>query len=152
LGIGLKLENNTNRQVRAAVVTLVNVSSNDLAVLDPVSSGRLRLEPDSIRNWGGSTWEWVGKDQAMLPPEEGAVIVLKPGQGTSVQVDLSRPEWFVRKRDAVPQSITGLRDFAGFRFVYQAPEKAACAGLRNAGLVWHGLLRSQVFTGGGRLD
>lgn len=153
LGISLKLENNTNRQVRAAVVTLMNVSSNDLVVLDPAFGGRLRLEPDSIRNTGVVTaWEWVGKDQAVAPPEEAEVIVLKPGQGTSVQVDLSRPEWFVRKRDAVPQSITGLRDFTGFRFVYRPPGKAACAGLRDAGLVWHGLVRSQMFTGGGRLD
>lgn len=152
LGIGLKLENTTNRQVRAATVTLVNVSSNTLAVVDPVSSGRLRLEPDSTRGWGPNAWEWVGKDRPILPPTEAMVVVLKPGEEKPVHVDLNQPEWFIRKPTVAAQSIGAVQDFAGFRFVYQAPDKAACAKLPNPGLIWHGELRTQVFTSGGRWD
>ena len=152
LGIGLKLENTTNRQVRAAMVRLVNVSSNELAVVDPIASGRLRLVPDSTRNWGPNDWEWVGKDSSMVPPTEAMVIVLKPGEEKAVQVDLTQPEWFIRKPGEAPKSIADSRDFAGFRFVYQAPYRASCAALKNAGLIWHGALRSQVFISGGRWD
>lgn len=152
LGIGLKLENTTNRQVRAATVTLVNVSSNVLAVMDPSSGGWLRLESDSRQNWGPNEWGWTGKDHPGVPPVDGNVIVLKPGEEKSAHIDLTEPIWFVSKGKEPPRAISELRDFAGFRFVYKAPDRLACAKLRNAELIWHGTLQSQVFTSVGRWD
>lgn len=152
LGIGLKVENTTNRQVRAVTVTLVNVSSNVLAVIDPSTSGWLRLESDSRQNWGPNEWMWTGKDLPVVTPVDGDVILLNPGEEKSVHIDLTQPSWFVRKANESPRSIGELRDFAGFRFVYQAPDRLACAKLRNAGVIWHGTLSSQAFTSAGRWD
>lgn len=152
LGIELKLENGTNRQVRAATVGIVNVSSNEMVVLDPGAPGCLGMESEDRRNWGGQQGKWVGEGRTAAPVTEASVVVLKPGESRSVAVDFSRPEWFVAMPGETPKPVGELRNFAGFRFVYRIPDKAACRHLQRAEALWHGELRSQMFTGGGRWD
>lgn len=152
VGIGLHLENNTNRQVRAATVSIMNVSSNDIVVPDPAAAGCLRLEADGQRNWGGPQGVWVGAGRQYPPLTDADVVVLKPGESRAVTVDLSRTEWFVAMSGESPKAVSELQNFTGFRFVYRVPGKEACRDLLKAEQLWHGELMSQAFTSGGRWD
>jgi uncharacterized membrane-anchored protein len=153
LGIGMKLEtvSTTNRQVRAATLTLVNVSSNALAVADIPGGRSLSLENDWVRSWGDREWKWVGAGRARTAATDADVMVLKPGESHVIRVDMTRPEWFV-KNTGETNSISEITAFGSmFRLMYRAPSPEECRDLKKGSLIWQGELPSRAF-GGGRVD
>ena len=166
LGIGLDLEAkevvgaNTRRQRQtvAATVRLLNASSNDLAIVDLPRARSLALVPDAQS--GDSAWRWSHEGEAQLAPEPGHVIVLKPGQIHAFKVTFDDPVWSVTKQETEPSAKPApikLADLtpdwsARFRLEYRPPDRAACAHLPNANLIWHGRLPSRAFNPGGNID
>jgi uncharacterized membrane-anchored protein len=151
LGIGLKMENTTNRFVRSITVQLMNVSSNNLAIVDVPGGASLTLEADRFRSWGERDWAWVGRKAPGPVLSDGHVVVLKPNEVHEIRVDLERPEWFVTKRGSEPKSLGGLGWNAMFRLVYRSPSAEECRRLKQGELIWQGELMSRAF-GGGRVD
>jgi hypothetical protein len=151
LGVGLKMDMVSNRFVRAVTFQLVNVSSNDLAIVDLPGGRSLTLEDDWIRGWGNHDWQWVGPKTPAPAVTDADVFVLKPNESREIRVNLESPEWFVSKPGEGPKSLSGLGWDAMFRLVYHAPDDAACLGLKHAGIIWHGEIVSRAF-GGGRVD
>mgnify|MGYP005847710217 CR=1 FL=1 len=85
------------------------------------------------------------------PPADSDVTVLEPEAERVYEIDLSRKPWHLAADEGtVP--IGALPPAARFRLVYAPPDAAACRGLDNAGLIWHGELPSQAFNGAGRVD
>ncbi len=152
LGVGLELDMATNRQVRGATVSIVNVSSNDLEIVDPAWKGCLRLECDNRRSWSGNAWEWVGGKEMPSIPDSAGVILIKPGESKSVAVDLCKPEWFVYEPGKAPVPLQEIGTVAAFRFVYFVPPAGKSDEDRRCDRVWRGELRSQLFTTRGRWD
>ncbi len=166
LGIGLRLETKeetgTNgkrlRRTVAATVRLFNASSNDLAVVDLVGGRSLALVRANERSDG--RWHWAHEAEGQPGPESGRVIVLKPGQSHSIAVGFDDPMWSVWKEDkgkpgqrAYVSLAELTRDWsARFRFEYRPPDRAACAKLPNANLIWHGRLASRAFNTAGAID
>ena len=151
LGIGLKLETNTNRVTRAAVVKLMNASSNDLAIVDLPGGESLSLETDWLRSWGEKDWTWVGTDKPRPAVAEEHVRLLKPGETHEIPVNLMDPAWFVSKPGEKPKPLADLGWGASFRLVYRPPSADECRHLRQSVLIWHGTLSSRAFSGG-RID
>ena len=156
LGIGLTVDTvgQTNRQARAATaatVKLMNVSSNEIAIVDPPGGGMLELETDWTRSWGDQGWSWVmaGKPRPTVTDDD--VIILKPGQQREIRVDLTQPAWFVAKEKQAARPIRELSRGEMFRLIYRPPSVESCRGLKHAALIWHGELPSSAF-GGGRVD
>ena len=153
LGIGTKLEmvSSTNRSIRAVTITLMNVSTNTLAVVDPKDGHSLSLEADPARSWGNHHWQWVGLGRSLPVVTDADVVVLKPGDSHLIRVDLTQPEWFVTA-DKTVKSMPELQDSGSmFRLIYHSPTMEQCRSLKNASLIWHGDLPSRAF-GGGRVD
>lgn len=129
----------------------MNVSSNDLAIVDMPGGGSLTLEPDRFRNWGEREWSWVGPKEPGVAVSDANVVVLKPNEVHEIRVDLERPEWFVTKPGSEPKSLAGLDWGAMFRLVYRSPSADDCRQLKQGHLIWQGELMSRAF-GGGRVD
>jgi uncharacterized membrane-anchored protein len=151
LGMGLSFVTATNRQVRSVTVRLVNVSSNDLAVVDAPGGRSLTMEPDAFRAWNEPEWQWVGAQTPRPDLLDEDVRVLKPGESHEIRVDLESPEWFVSKPGDKPRGVGGLAWRAMFRLAYRSPSPEACRRLKHGSLIWQGELLSQAF-GGGRVD
>jgi len=166
LGIGLDLEPkevvvaNARQQRRtvAAAIRLLNASSNDVAVVDLPGGRSLGLVPDA--RWGDTLWRWSHEDQAQPAPEPGHVIVLKPGQVHAIRITFDDPLWSVVKKEedrsakAAPVKLAEITEdwSARFRLEYRPPDRAACANLPNAKLVWHGRMPSRAFNPTGNID
>ncbi|MEI6788404.1 MAG: GDYXXLXY domain-containing protein [bacterium] len=153
LGVGTKLEtvSPTNRQIRSVILTLMNVSSNTLAVVDQPGGRSLSLENDWIRSWGTRDWKWVGADLARPAATDAEVMVLKPGESHVIRIDMTRPEWFVENAGKT-NGINEIQQFGPmFRLMYRAPSPEECRGLKHGSLIWQGELISSAF-GGGRVD
>ncbi len=153
LGVGTKLEtvSPTNRQIRSVTLTLMNVSSNTLAVVDQPGGRSLSLENDWIRSWGTRDWKWVGADLARPAVADADVKVLKPGESHVIWIDLTRPEWFFENAGKT-NSISEIQQFGSmFRLMYRAPSPEECRDLKKGALIWQGKLPSRAF-GGGRVD
>ena len=166
LGIGLELHYPPPKKAEqsflgapnAAIVCLLNAGDKDLAVVDLPGGRSLGLAPDF--EWSESPWRWVheGKSQPQPAPED--VIVLKPGQAHKIRVDFKDPVWSVAKEGAphsakagpMPHSQVTDDASANFRFEYRPPDRAACKGLPNADLIWHGRLLTSVFWRNYRVD
>ncbi|MFZ4394430.1 MAG: GDYXXLXY domain-containing protein [Kiritimatiellia bacterium] len=155
LGIGLKLvtepSSNRNTVVRMATVQLMNVSSNDLAVVDLPDAQSLVLENDSIRSWGDHNQSWVLAGQPRAAVTDADVVVLKPGQQRDIPVDLSQSRWFVSNGKEPPKALRDVSPGSMFRLRYRPPSREECRNLQQAALIWHGELPSSAF-GGGRVD
>ena len=153
LGIGMKLEmvSPTNRQVRAATIQLVNVSSNDVAIIDLPDAQSMALENDWIRSWGNRDVSWVMAGKPRAQATDDHVVVLKPGGQHEIHVDLTQPHWFVSKGNEQAKSLRDLQGGSMFRLIYRPPDPGECQGLKRASLIWHGELPSPAF-GGGRVD
>ncbi len=155
LGVGTQIEMAappTNREIRAVTITLMNVSSNALAVVDRRDGGSLSLENDEARSWRNDEGKWVGPRQSPLPLTDADVILLKPGESHAMKVDLTKPEWFVSIPGGETQAIARLQSFGVmFRLIYQAPSAEECRSLEKASFIWHGKLVSSAF-GRGRVD
>ncbi|MBU4199599.1 MAG: GDYXXLXY domain-containing protein [Verrucomicrobia bacterium] len=166
IGIGLAIENDeqtatnnlsnrtvTNRVVVAATLTLMNASSNAIAVVDLPQGKSIDLGPDTIRGWSRNNWAWTSADQQRPAPTDADVHVLKPGEKYSIRIDLRDPQWFVRQGKEPPRAITGLGEWSDqFRLFYRPPAREECRQLQHANLIWHGNLPSRAFNGGGRVD
>jgi uncharacterized membrane-anchored protein len=166
LGIGLQLDTKeqpgagTRRQRQAvgATVRLFNASSNDLAVVDLPEGGSLALV--SVRSWGETHWRWVNEAQAQPVPQASQVVVLKPGESRSIKVSFLDPQWSVlleakgRPAGQGPVRFADVKEnlFDPFRLEYRPPDRAACANLPNAGLIWHGRLASRAFNPSGSVE
>lgn len=154
LGIGLKLEtvSPTNRQTQAATVKLVNVSSNNIAIVDLPLGRSLSLECDSLRSWGDRELVWVLAGKPRPAATDQDVVVLKPGEHHEIRVDLTQPDWFVGKAGITPLSLRDLPQWGTmYRLVYRPPTVAESRNLRHAAILWHGELPTRAF-GGGRVD
>ncbi len=168
IGIGLALSNETrtvtndfgNRIVTnrfpvvvTATVTLLNASSNDLAVVDLPGGQSLELAADTLRGWAHNPWNWTGAGRTRPAPTDADVQVLKPGETHAFRVDLGNPDWFVSRSNEPPRTVSGLAAWSDrFRLWYSPPPEEACRQLQRAGLIWHGRLPSRAFTGGGQVD
>lgn len=166
LGIGLEIETvplaQTNRprarQPIAAKVKLSNATTNDLAIVDLPDGRSLTLITDM--QWGEAHWQWVATAEVQPKPEAAQVILLKPGDTHTIRVSFREPRWLVRgspSGDRTKMETRSLADLgddfsARFRFVYQPPNRAACAGLPHEQLIWHGRLPSRAFSPAGTVD
>jgi len=166
LGIGLQLEmkdepgisGQRQRRAVAATVRLFNASSNDLAVVDLPAGQSLALVP--VPGWGDSRWRWVHEGEAQPAPEADQVVVLKPGQSHSIKTAFNDPLWSVveevkgKPGEHNPVTLAELKQNwpARFRLEYRPPDRAACAHLPNASLIWHGRLASRAFNPLGSID
>ena len=149
LGMGLARETGTNRLIRAATITLKNMSSNEIAIVDLPGGASLSLENDFMRGPTDKEWSWVNAGQEPPAATDDHVRMLKPGQAHDIRVDLSDPAWFVRKDGGKPVPISELGWGPWFRLVYRPPALEDCAHLGNAGKIWRGRLLSRAFNGGG---
>ena len=102
----------------------------------------------------------VARVGPMPMPTAADVIVLDPGETHEVNLDFSRPEWFVVKEPRegetpeAPQPFEDLRNVwdAWFRIEYAPPPAEASRGLPNAELIRHANLRTRSFNPSGGLD
>jgi uncharacterized membrane-anchored protein len=146
------------RRAVGATVRLFNASSNKLAVVDLPNAGSLALVP--VPASGATRWHWAQEAQAAPAPQASNIIVLRPGEMHSLDVHFSDPQWSVisdstgRKSAGSPVRLTDLKgDWSErFRLEYRPPDRAACAGLPNADLIWHGRLTSRAFNPLGNVD
>ena len=166
LGIGLNLTTTNlprnagpiRQRNLAADIRLLNASSNDLAIVDRPGGRSLALVPDS--QWQENPWGWSQADQPLPAPEASQVIVLKPGQVHTIHVPFDDPYWSVLgqpPRGSTNRAPVKLVDVdqdwrSRFRFEYRAPDRAACANLPNAALIWHGRLPTRAFQPAGVVD
>jgi uncharacterized membrane-anchored protein len=79
------------------------------------------------------------------------VVTLEPDATGFVEIDLSDPDWLVNFQGKA-QEPGELQWQERFRIVYQPPDAAACAHLREANLVWHGRMSTAAFHGRGNID
>ena len=144
---------NRTAQVRTATVQLMNVSSNDLAVVDLPDAQSLALENDQIRSWEDRSQTWVLASQPRTAVTDADVVVLKPGEQREITVDFALPRWFVTNGQTPAQSLRDLTSGDMFRLIYRPPSRAECRNLTHAALIWHSELPSAAFSSGsGRVD
>jgi uncharacterized membrane-anchored protein len=143
----------TNRVVDTATVTLLNASTQDLAVVDLPGAASLSLEQDLSRDWAPQTWTWVGRTGTPPTPTDAHVRLLKPGEKHTISIAFANPAWFVSTKDGTPQPVTGLPPWESrFRLVYRSPSPDACRALQAGNRIWQGELRSRAFNGSGGMD
>jgi len=152
LGIKLDLEvphANTHGKTKrstGAVISLVNLSSNSLAVIDSLQA--LALLPDTTQWNENVKWNW--KSTPVRDPLR--VVLLPPGQTHQIKISFSDPFWSVFKtengKSEPPTILTNITNdwMARFRFEYRPPDKQQCANLTNSTQIWHGKLTSPVFS------
>ena len=134
---------------QSAKLQLWNASTNDIAIVNLPGTRSLALVPAS--DWSQNPWRWVKTDEPQPRPTPADVIVLKSDQFHTFRVDFKDPAWAVlntSETKAVPHSLSEAlpRGFVRFRLEYRPPDRAACAGLPNANLIWHGRLPSRAIT------
>ncbi len=163
LGIGLQVEweerelREPGQPVRArerlpvaVKIFLMNASERDVAILDLPGGRAFELVPDSI--WQTNPWSWVGEGERRPPITDDHIRLLAPGESHETRIDLADPAWFVTRTGEEPRTVAGIEWSAPFRLVYSPPSRADSSHLRHAESIWHGRLRSQAFTGRGRID
>lgn len=134
---------------QSAKLQLWNAGTNDIAIVNLPDARSLALTPAS--DWSENPWRWVKTDEPQPRPTPADVVVLKPDQFHTFRVDFKDPAWAVlntNETNAVPHSLAEAmpRDFVRFRLEYRPPDRATCAGLPNANLIWHGRLPSRAIT------
>jgi uncharacterized membrane-anchored protein len=163
LGIGLNFETTAEataergprpRRLVAATVRLLNASSNDVALVDLPGGRSLALVPD--HTWGQNPWRWSPASTNQPAPTAANVVVLKPGQIHSIRVAFDDSEWLVSNANK-PGETKHLNELAHewngrFRLEYRPPDRAACADLPQANIIWHGTLPSRAFSPVGNVD
>jgi uncharacterized membrane-anchored protein len=150
LGIAMEFEFNghatsSNRHTPSgAVISLVNLSSNSVAVVD--SRQALALVFD--QRWSRDVrWDW----KPASAPDGLNVILLAPGQAHAIPVSFADPFWSVvrieKDQTRGPMTLEDVDEdwTARFRFEYRPPEASQCATLPNASLIWHGRLSTSTF-------
>jgi uncharacterized membrane-anchored protein len=143
--------------IQSATVTLKNHSESPVAIVDLPGGASFRFVP--VERWRNASY--VGVERPSRPaPTSADVIVLQPGQVHVVELDLTRPEWFVSRvtkadpSPEAPQSIASLVENweAWFRLEYAPPSREACASLPHAEAIRHAPLRSRAFGASGGVD
>ena len=138
--------------IRGVTIELKNHGVTPQAVV--IAEGQtLRLIPaqERSRTEDPSGWVWVGENSLSGKVLESAVKLLQPGESHRIHLDLTAPEWFVRKVDASgsgqPTSLqTLVNDWtASFRVEYVPPSAGDSAALPHAELIRHVDLRSRRF-------
>ena len=120
-----------------AVISLVNLSSNSLAVIDSLQA--LALLPDTTQWNENVKWNW--KSTPVRDPLR--VVLLPPGQTHQIKISFSDPFWSVFKtengKSEPPTILTNITNdwMARFRFEYRPPDKQQCANLTNSTQIWH---------------
>jgi uncharacterized membrane-anchored protein len=148
--------NRPQQFITGVKVELKNYGPEEVAIVDLPNSGSLRLVPDD--RWQEARFRWAGEGRTAPRPQPAHVSVLKPGQSHTMNVDLTRPEWFVVSTlPAGEKQPIALRDVvdpwsASFRLEYMPPSKENVAGLPDAELIRHGRLRSRAFNPTAGLD
>ena len=166
LGVGLQLEmrdepgdgGQRRQRAAAATVRLFNASSNDVAIVDLPGGHSLALVPAT--EWGETHWRWAHEAEPQPAPEAAQVVVLKPGESHSIKGNFQDSRWSVveegkgQSGEHNPVKLADLKQdwSARFRFEYRPPDRAACARLPKAELIWHGRLASRAFNPWGSVD
>lgn len=146
-----------DRPVVAVTVELKNHGDRPVAIF--ARGGRsFRLVPGG--GWGGSSCRWAGADRPRPRLVAEDILILKPGEGHKVRLDLTAPEWavFVRKdekgeerKSSIPALLDDDQRGWSFRIEYVPPTPDECAGLPGAQELWFKEVRSRAFfpNGGG---
>ncbi|HEY8995549.1 MAG TPA: GDYXXLXY domain-containing protein [Lacunisphaera sp.] len=135
--------------INALTATLHNYGDKDFAIVDLPGGRSFRLVSNLLVNYG--RYVPAPPSGAVAPPPQAAhVIVLKPGASHAIQIDLSRPDWWIRdtsKADAKATPLSEVQDWtASFRLEYIPPAAEVVRGLPHADLVRHVPLRSRAFS------
>jgi hypothetical protein len=104
-------------------------------------------------------WRWVGENSPTKKPSPDQIKLLQPGESHRVHIDLTAPEWFVRKVESpeVEGPATSLEALAGewnasFRFEYVPPDETDSGQLPHGEYIRHVRLRSRAFSAAGGVD
>lgn len=151
-------ENLPRPGVIGAIVTLKNYGEEPVAIVDLPRGRSFHLVAADRGNT--STYEPARTGTSSPRPTAADVILLQPGESRDVALDLTQPEWFVRKIVAegegpvLPVALETLAAEWGawFRIEYAPPSRDACAGLPHAESIRHVPLRSRAFSPGGGVD
>ncbi len=146
------------RPVVAVTVALKNHGDRPVAICARGDGANFRLVPGG--GWGGSSCRWTGADRPRPRPMPEDIVVLKPGEGHKVRLDLTAPEWavFVRKdekgeerRSSIPALLDDDQRGWSFRIEYVPPTPEESAGLPGAQELLFKEVRSRAFfpNGGG---
>jgi uncharacterized membrane-anchored protein len=142
------------RALTAAEVVLRNHGQEDIGLVNLPNGRSFTLVADS--RWGEAKWQGVASGQSAPPPapQPENVVILKPGQSWTNQIEFSDPGWFVVGTNATAYSLTELREdwSTRFRIEYRPPGGAMCKHLADAKLIWHGRLPSRAFGVAGGVD
>ena len=143
--------------VTGAKVELKNHGPEPVAIVSLPAGQSFALVPDT--RWGEVNYRWANETNASPAPRPEYVTVLKPGDSFHTRLDLTRPEWFVisTRDDSKASGPVPLKNLATdwsahFRLEYRPPPAAACAGLPNGNLIYHGRVTSRGFNPGGIAD
>jgi uncharacterized membrane-anchored protein len=148
--------------LRGLTIELKNHGSAPQAIVvgEPVMQN-FRLLPANERWQPGeeASWRWVGETTPAKKAASDQVKLLQPGESHRVQIDLTSPDWFVRKIDAKEGDgpATSIEALVGdwrasFRLEYVPPDEADSAGLPHAEYIRHVRLRSRAFSAAGGVD
>lgn len=141
------------RAIVAVTVELKNHGEKPLAIWAPDDGRAFRLVPQ--KNWSDSLCRWVRDGIVPVKPEAGEIVILKPGEGRKVRIDLTAPVWALRYRDdakaeELATTVPGLAELEvpewDFRIEYVPPPAADCARLPGAELLWQKSMRTRAFS------
>lgn len=147
LGIAIEIQRDREQQTLNIALSLKNVSTRPLAILDLPNHCMLFLE--SVQ-WSDEHREPAANNCADISISDEHVLTLQPGQEKTWTLDMTAPRWQVLDKGQ-PVAITTLNN-EQFRLVYRLPEAGRLAGLTQQQSLWQGSLLSQAFSGLGRID
>ena len=137
--------------INAVTATLHNYGDKDLAIVDLPGGRSFRLVPNMLVNNQRFVWAPPG-DFAVPTPKAENIIVLKPGESRTIQIDLTHRDWWIQdttKPERTPAALSDTRDrgwAASFRLEYVPPTAEAVRNLPHADRIRHAPLRSRAFS------
>ncbi len=132
-------------------VTLMNASDKPLAIVDLPDHASFIVE--------NTAWTKIKKQPSHVPeatvPTDASVIVLKPEEKWSFDIDFADKRWFFTAGKG-PTEIGLVNENnpwgEQYRIFYSPPDKEKCSRLKDKDLIWHGRLPSQAFNPAGWID
>lgn len=147
------------RGIIGAVVTLKNHGDVPVALIDLPEGRSFQLVVAA--ELGAGDYEPVERADPSRPSADD-VVLLPPGGTHEITLDLTGPEWALRKvvrdpssaDDQIPVTLEALDQNWGtwLRLEYRPPERELCAGLPHADRIRHAALRSRAFSPAGGVD